>query len=105
MPEQARLSDLVDISCPHGATGIITTGSEFSMIDGLKCARLTDTVTCISCGQTGNIVSGSEFSMIDALKVARKGDTCVGTCDVGCKTCPHSRTGTISTGSQFSNKG
>jgi len=99
MSKQARLGDIVNISCPHGATGIITTGSNYTYDRGKKVARLSDTVICCSCGKTGNIISGSQYTYADALKMAKVGDTCVGSCDVGAKCCPHSRTGTIVTGS------
>ena len=102
MTAQARVGDLVKIDCPHGpVTGIITTGSRFSIVDSRKKARLTDTVVCTSCGKTGNIITGSFFTFADSLKCAKVGDKTSGTCDVGCKKCPHGRTGTIVTGSNF----
>ena len=99
---QARVGDLVKISCPHGPQiGIITTGSELTNVDSRKKARLTDTVICTACGKSGNIVSGSFLTFCDSLKSARVGDATVGTCDIGCKSCPHSRTGEIITGSDL----
>jgi len=99
MKDQARKFDLVNISCPHGATGMITTGSPSVVIDGKLNARLTDIVTCLSCGQTGVIVIGSGDTYVNGLKVARVGDICFGTCNPGHRCCPHSRTGTVAQGS------
>jgi len=99
---QARLTDMVRIDCPHGPQiGYITTASEFSYSDGLGHARLTDTVVCSACGCEGHIVSGAEYTFTDGLKAARVRDVCVGTCSPGCKQCPHSRSGEIITGSEF----
>lgn len=105
MPKQARIGDTVKIDCPHGPqVGIITTGSDITYDDGLKVARITDKVICTACGKSGQIITGSEYSYADGLKRARVTDVCVGTCDLGCKTCPHDRTGTIVTGSDFTYK-
>ena len=102
MSEQARIGDLVEISCPHGPQiGVITTGSKYSMVDSRQQARLTDTVICTACGKSGNIISGSEFTYCDDLKSARVGDETTGTCDIGCEECPHSRTGIVKTGSPY----
>ena len=101
MPKQARIGDLVSISCPHGPqTGIIVSGSSKSFFEMISGARLSDIVVCCACGQSGNIITGSSVTFYDGLAAARIGDSCVGTCDVGCKTCPHSRSGVIITGSE-----
>ena len=96
---QARIGDLVNISCPHGAVGMIVTGSPDKYDDGAHCARLTDVVVCLTCGQTGHIVTGSSNTYVNGLQSAKVGDMCVGTCNPGKKCCPHSRTGIIATGS------
>ena len=102
MSAQARVGDLVKISCPHGPQiGIIVSGSELSITDSRKKARLTDTVTCTACGKSGNIITGSFLDFTDSLKSARVGDATIGTCDIGCDQCPHSRTGEIITGSDL----
>ena len=101
MIKQSRIGDLVSISCPHGPqTGIITSGSSKTYFEMISGARLSDTVVCCGCGQSGNIITGSTITFYDGLPAARVGDSCVGTCDVGCKTCPHSRSGTLATGSE-----
>jgi uncharacterized Zn-binding protein involved in type VI secretion len=100
--KQARLTDLVKISCPHGPQiGVITTASQFAFADSLGEARLTDEVVCTKCGAKGYIVSGADFTFVDMLKSARVRDITIGTCNPGCKTCPHGRSGEIITGSQF----
>lgn len=100
--KQARLGDFVKIDCPHGPQiGVIVTGSSFSFADSRRVARLTDTVICLACGCSGHIVTGAKFSFSDSLMKARVGDKTSGTCDVGCEKCPHDRTGTIITGSDF----
>lgn len=105
-PPQSRFTDLVSISCPHGnPTGVIVTGSNYTNVDRLQQARLTDIVICTSCGASGNIISGSSYTNCDGLKSARIGDVTVGTCDPGCDTCPHSRSGVIVTGSNYTNTG
>jgi uncharacterized Zn-binding protein involved in type VI secretion len=100
MSNQARIGDIVRIDCPHGPqTGIIVTGSQYDYADGIPIARLTDTITCTACGETGNIVTGSEYVYDQELKYAKIDDIGIGTCNYGCKTCPHDATGVIVTGS------
>jgi len=102
MPKQARLGDVVKISCPHGTQiGIITSGSNTTYIDNLKCTRITDRVVCTTCGGSGQIISGSEYSFADKLNKAKIGDHEVGTCQWGCKRCPHSHNGVIRQGSPY----
>ena len=101
MSKQARIGDLVKISCPHGPqTGIITTGSPKTFADMRKDARLSDTVVCCACGEKGNIITGSSKTFYEGLAAARIGDATIGTCNPGCKTCPHTRSGVIITGSE-----
>ena len=102
MPKQSRIGDTVKISCPHGTQiGIITSGSQYTYVDGLKCARLTDTVVYTTCGGSGQIITGSKFSFADRLSKAKVGDKEIGTCQFGCKTCPHTHNGTIVQGSDY----
>jgi len=68
MSKQARLGDIVNISCPHGATGIITTGSNYTYDRGKKMAKVGDTCVgscdvgakCCPHSRTGTIVTGSD---------------------------------------------
>lgn len=104
MSEQARLGDMVKISCPHGPQiGVIVSGDNYRNTDKLKTARLTDKVVCCACGQSGNIVTGSNNTFVSTLAAARVGDSTVGTCNIGCKECPHTRSGIIITGSTYTN--
>ena len=101
-PPQSRLGDFVLLDCPHGPQlGIITTGSDYTLCDSRPWARLTDVVTCCACGDTGHIINGSFYRITDNLKSARIGDPTFGSCNPGCKSCPHSRTGKIITGSPY----
>ena len=98
----ARLGDTVKITCPYGTqVGIITSGSSHTFSDDKPVARLTDTVVCTTCGGKGQIITGSEYSYAEDLKMARVTDQVTGTCQFGCKKCPHTYSGVIIKGSPY----
>lgn len=96
---KARKGDFISISCPHGAVGVITGCSSTVFDNGPGAARLGDSTVCCSCGMSGSIVTGSGTVFNDGIAAARVNDATVGTCNPGCPTCPHSRSGTINSGS------
>jgi len=100
MPKIARVGDTVEIHCPHGGIGTITSGSSNVLSNTKSVARITDTVVCNKCGQIFKIVSGSSLVFCNTIKVARIGDTVNGTCDLHLPGCPHpGQSGEIITGS------
>lgn len=100
--KQARITDMVRITCAHGKPiGHIVSGSQYSYVDRLKQARVSDKVICSKCGCEGHIITGSEYTFVDNLRAARVTDMEVGKCSPGCKKCPHSRTGKIIQGSMY----
>ena len=61
--------------CPHSVVGTITSGSPDVFINGLRAARLNDTVrhNCPHCG-TGFVSSASGSVFANGAPVARLGD-------------------------------
>ena len=98
MPKTARVGDFISISCAHGSTGCIVGHSNDIMAEGALTAREGDSTICLNCGQSGRIVSGSPNVFSNSKPTARVDDPTVGSCDMGLKCCPHSRSGSISSG-------
>ena len=99
MPAKAKIGDYVNMNCPHGGIGVIVSGSGTEGDDNEHTARLGDKVVCMTCGMSGRIINGSPNVYVDGKSAARKADSTTGTCDIGMKCCPHSRSGTIRSGS------
>ena len=99
MPAKAKIGDYVNMNCPHGGIGVIVQGSGTEGDDNEHTARLGDEVVCMSCGKSGRIVSASPNVFVDGKAAARKADSTSGMCDMGFECCPHSRSGTIRSGS------
>lgn len=97
MPLSARLSDMGSCNCPHGGSFVITSASSNVIVEGLQCARLGDSTTCVVCGQSGVIVSSSGDVLVNQQGSARKTDSTSGSCNLGLPCCGHGRSGTIQT--------
>lgn len=95
----ARIGDLISICCPHGAIGVIVSGSGNVIDNNIPTARLGDSTVCCICGCPGAIVSGSHDVIVNNIPTSRVGDSTSGICNVGLPCCPHGRFGTICEGS------